>query len=158
MAKYSKKLIEASVEHKNKTSLIVERREDRNILITNASASNSVHFLDENFMTVHYCMSLKKSSSMNNKIKEKIDWLLQSGIIQKNEDEKFANTKTMQEQESRPQAKVLTLNQLAVPFIFITVMLVLSCFVFFLEHVAETVSKIIVRRFLDVHGQNLQLG
>lgn len=85
---------------------------------------------------------------MNKKITENIDLLLQSGIVKKHEDERFEAIKTLRKrEESGSPPEVLTLDQLGLAFIFIAIMLTLSCVVFVIELFVGKVQKIILRKF-----------
>jgi hypothetical protein len=121
------------VEHANKISFVVYRK---GTLLWSALMSDkptSLHFIEEDFLTDHFCLYLEKSSPLNKIINRKIDQLLQAGIIQKFEDERFEATKRVSKSDNEEIAQMLTLEHLGLCFIAIMILLALSCVVFVIE-------------------------
>jgi hypothetical protein len=122
-----------SVEHANKISFIVMRKDTQLARALTTDKPTSCHFIEEDLLTDHFCLYLEKSSPLNKIINRKIDQLLQAGIIQKFEDERFEAIKRVDKSDHEEIARVLTLEHLGLCFIAIMIMLALSCVVFVIE-------------------------
>jgi hypothetical protein len=121
------------VDHANKISFVVIRKETQLGHALNTDKPTSLNFIEENLITDHFCLLLVKSSPLNKIINRKIDQLLQAGIIQKFENERFEAIKRLDKSDNDDIAQVLTLEHLGLCFIAIMIMLALSCVVFVVE-------------------------
>jgi hypothetical protein len=122
------------VEYQNKMSTFTRREAAKNELSKISEKPLSIYVLDEDFLTIHMAISLQKSSSFNRVLNRKIDQLLQSGIIQKLEAERFSATKKKErEGDSKRHPQVLTFDHLGVCFAIIMILLAVSCVVFLIE-------------------------
>jgi hypothetical protein len=103
----------------------------------NISKPSSVHFLNENLATHHFCMLFKKGRLLNKVMNRKINGLLQAGIITKFETERNEPTKRVIKQNLEEavgsQAQVLTMDHLGLCFVIIAICWGLCCVVFAIE-------------------------
>lgn len=130
------------VEYENEKSFVSVRRELQNYFLTSSITFNSIHFLKQNVMTLHFGLYFKKAKPMNRKLHEIFDLVVQSGIAKKSEDDRFAATeKFLKEKTLESQAQILTLDHLQLAFCFIAIMLGLSCVVFVIELFLGKVQK-----------------
>jgi uncharacterized protein YqgQ len=125
-------------EHSNKISWLTRRRETENVLANANEKRSSIGFIDENLMEFRYALLLKKRSPMNEIINRKIGQLLQSGIIQHLEKNRFGAIKKIaaaakDEENSQEDAEQLTMEHLGLCFFAVLIGLALSCFVFAIE-------------------------
>jgi hypothetical protein len=121
------------VNHEYKISLMTVRKEVLNILASLSDKKSSIHFIEEDLMTLPISFVLKKSSPMNKIINRKIGQLLQAGIIQKFEKERFGAMDRVGKSDHEEIAQVLTMQHLGLCFAAIMIMLALSCVVFVIE-------------------------
>jgi hypothetical protein len=133
-------------EHSNKISWLTRRREAENLMANDNEKRSSIGFIDENLMEFRNALLLLKQSPVNEIINRKIGQLLQSGIIQHLEKNRFAATKKVaaaakDEENSQDDAEQLTMEHLGLCFYAILIGLALSCFVFAFERLVEFLSS-----------------
>jgi hypothetical protein len=112
---------------------MVFRKETKNVLASLSDKKSSLHFIGEDLTTLSISFVLKKSSPMNKVINRKIDQLLQAGIIQKFEKERFGAMDRVGKSDHEEIAEVLTMQHLGLCFAAIMIMLALCCVVFVIE-------------------------
>jgi hypothetical protein len=137
------------VDHENKFSYITNLKESQNELASISDKKSSVYYIEEDLATLHYAMSLKKSSPMNKVINRKIDQLLQAGIIQKFEKERFGSLDRVEKSDHEEVNQMLTLEHLGICFVAIMMLLALSCVVFVIECAVGHVKRILVEAALN---------
>jgi hypothetical protein len=121
------------IDHANKISFIVIRKETQLNSARITDKPTSLHYIEHDLLTQHFCLLLVKSNPMNKIINRKIDQLLQTGIIQKFENERFERVKRLDKSDNDEIAQVLKLEHLGVCFIAIMIMLALNSVVFVIE-------------------------
>jgi hypothetical protein len=127
-------------DHSNKISMFVTRKELQNKFSINLNKPTSVHLSDENLVTFHVSIWFKKGSPLNKVISTKIGQLLQGGIIQKFESERFENVTRaakQKEEEREETPKKLTMDHLGLCFIAIMICLGLCIVVFVIEYLSQ---------------------
>jgi hypothetical protein len=124
-------------DHLIRASAFTMRKEMGNKLAADLDAAPSVYFLDENLATFMFSMFLKKSSRMNKVVKKKIDQLIQSGIVQKLEENRLKAIKLAEarriDEAAQQNAKILTMDHLGLCFVIIAICWGISFVVFLLE-------------------------
>jgi uncharacterized protein YqgQ len=121
------------MEHSNKIARLVLRKEALNDLSILNRDTSSLHFLGETIATFHFSLYFKKRSPYNKVVNKKIGQLLQAGIIQKSENERFEASKRAAKHKDEENAEILTMDHLGLCFIAIMICLGLSCIVFAIE-------------------------
>jgi hypothetical protein len=125
-------------EHSNKISLLTMRREAENSMANDNEKRSSIGFIDEKLLEFRFTLLLKKRNPMNEIINRKIGQLLQSGIIQHLEKNRFGAIKKIaasakDEENAQEEAEQLTMEHLDLCFYAVLIGLALSCFVFAIE-------------------------
>jgi hypothetical protein len=113
--------------------VLAVRKETENAVSINTDNRATYYFLDEDLATFQTSFFFRKSSPLNEIIKRKIDQLLQSGIIQKFEEERLKALKRSRKEDNEEIAEILTTDHLGICFIAITICWAFSFVVFLLE-------------------------
>jgi hypothetical protein len=133
------------MDHKLNISMVVLRQSYGILAQDGKDTSSSIHFLKQNFLTVHSSFLLKVGTPMNKAINRKISQLFEGGIVKKLEAERIeAINKANREKTqtpSAPEAQILTLEHLGLSFFAILICLGLCTVVFAVECVVGFVQK-----------------
>jgi hypothetical protein len=132
-------------DHSTKVSRFGLRTLEENFFDAGKDTSSSFHFLEQNFFMVSHNFLLKIGDPMNKIINKKITQLIEGGIVQKLEKDRFTEIKKRKRDiiNATPQPDVgkLTLEHLGLSFLAILICLSLSFVVFLLECVTGFVMK-----------------
>jgi hypothetical protein len=121
------------MEHSNKISRMMLRKESVNQQTIFKGGTSSMYFLKEDIITFYYSFLFKKGSPLNKVVNRKIGQLLQGGIIQKAEEERFEASKRAAKYKDEDNPEILTMDHLGLCFIAIMICLGLGCIVFAIE-------------------------
>jgi hypothetical protein len=121
------------MEHSNKISLITLRKELLNRHSVYNDGTSSLHLMEKDITTFHYSLWFLKGSPLSKVVNKKVGQLLQAGIIQKSENERFEAVKQAAKHKDEENAELLTMDHLGLCFIAIMICLGLSCIVFAIE-------------------------
>jgi hypothetical protein len=137
-----------SVEHNSKFSVLVPRQFLEKSFDAGKDTISSIHLLEQNFLILQYTFFLKIGDPMNKAINRKISQLIESGIIQKLENDRSIEiNKLKQDQKAAPtpsEVGVLTMDQLGI--CFFAILICLSFVVFVLECATGFVLKRLNKR------------
>jgi hypothetical protein len=113
-------------------TMVVMRKAFRTGSLRFSDAESSVHLLEEDSATLHYCLVFPRSEPLTQILIKKVDQLISSGIVRHFEVQAF--TAGLQPQRYKDQdAKTLTMDHLGVCFTIILICLGLSCVAFLIE-------------------------
>lgn len=111
---------------------------------------SSIHLLKQNLATFRYFLALKINDPKNKAFNRKIRQLIEGGIIQKLEKDRFETIGKELRQKKKgdplPDARILTFEHLELCFFAILICLSLCFVVFALECVTSFVQKKLNRR------------
>lgn len=130
--------LELVAEYKNKISFLGPRNWIDDAILSHSRKNPFIGYIEEEFMTLHLSMFLKKHSPMNRVFNRKIDQLFEAGIVKHLLAAQFANSTdvTNEEKEKEKQddvAEQLTMEHLDLCFIAVLIGLALSCIAFLFE-------------------------
>jgi hypothetical protein len=127
----------AFTEHSNKFSALLHRKLFRATVTSASGKKPFFDYIEEDILTLHFSILLKKHNPLNRVFNTKIDQLVQSGIVQHLVAGQFAHSKKVtdkqNEEEKHEIPEQLTMEHFEFCFYAVLIGLALSCFVFLLE-------------------------
>jgi hypothetical protein len=116
----------------NKLTMAVLRKEFKSGSLRLSNEKFSFHLLDEDSVTLHFCLIFPRSEPLNQIFFKKVDELISSGIVSHfEEQESIAGVQPARHRDQ--EAQPLTMDHLGVCFAIILICLGLSCVVFLIE-------------------------
>jgi hypothetical protein len=122
-------------EPKNKLTLFTLREQAKTWMLQQSNVASSLHFLEENTATLHFCLLFPHSVPSSLFIK-KIDQMMSSGLVQrlrKQENEVHRDTKHDKDEKKLS----LSMDHLGICFIVVMSCLGICCVVFVIECLAN---------------------